>query len=148
MHGSYVTCCKTSLSWAGKTRNTLYFLQQIFATCKNLICCKTGVNLASSNVVKQVARFVAHLTVTLVGPTSYPASLFFQGTGRTEKPRDEIAEIISTSSHARTIFLILKFAISLLYIRSAYHRKKLYTNQRILSYCAVIYGNLRLIFLL
>ena len=39
-HGSYVTCCKTSLPWVGKTRDkysrfccksrtALYFLQQI-----------------------------------------------------------------------------------------------------------------------
>ena len=57
IHGSYVTCCKTSLPWAGKTRNmfrlccksrtTLYFLQQIFATCNNLICCKTGLNVTT-----------------------------------------------------------------------------------------------------
>ena len=57
IHGSYVTCCKTSLPWAGKKRNmyrfccksrtTLYFLQQIFATCNNLICCKTGLNVTT-----------------------------------------------------------------------------------------------------
>lgn len=99
------------------------------------------------NVVKQVARFYCRLTVTLVGPTLYPGSLFFQGTGRTEKPWNEIVEIISTSSHARIIFLILNIAISLLYICFAYHRKKLYINQKeFYHYCAVIYGNLRLFF--
>ena len=51
-----------------KSRTTLDFLQHICATCKNLICCKTGLNVASKtrniafdslrcNVVKQVARF-------------------------------------------------------------------------------------------
>ena len=53
IHGIYVTCCKTSLPRAGKTgnisctdfvpkiRTTFYFLQQLFVTCNNLICCKT-----------------------------------------------------------------------------------------------------------
>ena len=52
IRGSYVTCCKTSLPWAGKTsasctdflaksRTTLYFRQQLSATCNKLICCKT-----------------------------------------------------------------------------------------------------------
>ena len=52
IHGIYVTRCKTSLPWAGKTgnisctdfvakiRTTFYFLQQLFVTCNNLICCK------------------------------------------------------------------------------------------------------------
>ena len=49
----YVIFGKTSLLWAsknaqyvqiffGKSTTTLYFLQQLFATCNNLICCKTG----------------------------------------------------------------------------------------------------------
>ena len=52
IRGSYVICCKTSLPWAGKTsasctdflaksRTTLYFRQQLSATCNKLICCKT-----------------------------------------------------------------------------------------------------------
>ena len=91
--------------------------------------------------------FIARLTVTLVGPTLYPGSLFFQGTGRTEKPWNEIAEIIFSSSRARIIFLILNIAISLLYICFAYHRKKLYINHKeFYHYCAVIYGNLQLFF--
>ena len=51
-----------------KSRTTLYFLQQMFATIKNLICCNTGlkvggktsniaIQLVCSNVAKQVARF-------------------------------------------------------------------------------------------
>ena len=43
IRGSCFTCCKTSLPWVGKT--TFYFLQQFFATCDNLICCKTGWNV-------------------------------------------------------------------------------------------------------
>ena len=56
--GSYVTCCKTSLPWVGKTRNkysrfccksrtALYFLQQICATCNKLNCYETGLNVTS-----------------------------------------------------------------------------------------------------
>lgn len=53
----YVTCCKTSLPWVGRTRNKFCTnfvaksrtsfqslcnsLQQLFATCNNLICCRT-----------------------------------------------------------------------------------------------------------
>ena len=51
IRGSYVTCCKTSLPWAGKTRasctdflaksrTTLYFRQQLSATCNKLICAR------------------------------------------------------------------------------------------------------------
>ena len=50
--GGYVTCCKTSLPWAGKKPNmyTLLqnkeplstFLQQLFGTCNDLVCYKTG----------------------------------------------------------------------------------------------------------
>ena len=49
IHGSYVTWCKTSLPWVkrstwkdyvAKSRTTLYFLQQLFESCNNLICCK------------------------------------------------------------------------------------------------------------
>ena len=45
--------------FVAKSRTTLDFLQHICATCKNLICCKTGLTFDSfcSNVVKQVARF-------------------------------------------------------------------------------------------
>ena len=49
-YGSYVTRCKTSLLWAGKGTTCtnfvakcgtiLYFVQQLFTTCSNLICCK------------------------------------------------------------------------------------------------------------
>ena len=55
IHRSYVTCLKTSLSWAGKTRNIhiqillqkvvlldRYFLQNFFTICNKLVCCKTG----------------------------------------------------------------------------------------------------------
>ena len=86
IHRSYVTSCKTSLPWAAKTRSmyrfcckkwtTLYFLQQLFATCNNLICCKTGwmrvvkraaslFNSFCSNIAKQVARFCCPFYRTL-----------------------------------------------------------------------------------
>ena len=54
MHRGYVICCKTSLPGAGKTGNmylfffvvksriSLCFLQQLFATYNKLISCKTG----------------------------------------------------------------------------------------------------------
>ena len=49
IHVSYVTCCRTSLQWAGKTRNTYRVCRnKFFATFHNLICCKTGLNTASS----------------------------------------------------------------------------------------------------
>ena len=35
----------TCTDFVAKKRTTLYFLQQIFATCNNLICCKTGLNV-------------------------------------------------------------------------------------------------------
>ena len=52
VHGNYFTCCKTNLSRAvkratrksglvAKSITTLYFLQQLFANCNKLICCKT-----------------------------------------------------------------------------------------------------------
>ena len=51
MYGSYVPCCKFALGpvkratytdFAAKGRTSLCFLQQLFATSTNLICCKTG----------------------------------------------------------------------------------------------------------
>ena len=67
IHGSYVTSYKTSLPWepvkratwtdfVAKSRTTLSFLQQIFATCNNLICWKTGLKETSktSNIVIQL----------------------------------------------------------------------------------------------
>ena len=53
IQGSYVTCSKTSLPWTGrratctdfvaKSKTTFYFMQQMFATGKNLNCCRTAV---------------------------------------------------------------------------------------------------------
>ena len=36
----------TCTDFVAKSRTTLYYLQQIFATCNNLICGKTGLNVA------------------------------------------------------------------------------------------------------
>ena len=61
--------CSTRTDFTAKRRTTLFFLQQFFATCNDLICCKAGwtwvvkraislFNSFSSNVaLKQVARF-------------------------------------------------------------------------------------------
>ena len=66
IHGSYVTCCKqvclgpvkraTCTDFVAKSRTTLYFLQQILATCSNLICCKADLNVASKtrNIAIQI----------------------------------------------------------------------------------------------
>ena len=66
IHGSYVTCRKQvclgpvkrakCTDFVAKSRTTLYFLQQILATCSNLICCKAGLNEASktSNIAIQI----------------------------------------------------------------------------------------------
>ena len=106
-HGSYVTCCRTRLPWTGTTRNmyrfcrkksrtTLYFLQQIFATCSNLICCKTGLNMVSKTrniaantpptgfaaiLQKTLHVFFAHFTVPLwhrAHCTCVPATVKFR----------------------------------------------------------------------
>ena len=52
IHRIYITCCKTSLPWRGKTCNMYRFcfkkktffcsLQQLFATCNDLICWRTS----------------------------------------------------------------------------------------------------------
>ena len=67
IHGSCVTCCKkvclgpvkraTCTDFVAKNRTTLYFPQQLFAACNNLICCKTGWNLGGKthNNVFQLA---------------------------------------------------------------------------------------------
>ena len=61
-----VTCCKTSLSWVSETcadfvariqRTTFYFLQQLFATCNNLIY---GGN--RTNAVQIIHRCSLHFT--------------------------------------------------------------------------------------
>ena len=97
--GSYVTCCKTSLPWVGKTRDkysrfccksrtALYSLQQIWATCnklnssvgrqiwKWLVKRATSLfNSFDSNVAKQVASFCCpHYRIA-----SRNSSFFFKG---------------------------------------------------------------------
>ena len=70
-----------------KSRTTLYFLQQMFATIKNLICCKTGLKvggktsniafqLVCSNVAKQVARFCWPFYHRVKGAVSRQSSSF------------------------------------------------------------------------
>ena len=70
-----------------KSRTTLYFLQQMFATIKNLICCKTGLKvggktsniafqLVCSNVAKQVARFCWQFYQRVKGAVSRQSSSF------------------------------------------------------------------------
>ena len=57
-----------------KSRTTLYFLQQMFATIKNLICCKTGLkvggktsNIAFQLVCSKLHVFVGRFTTELKG---------------------------------------------------------------------------------
>ena len=84
IHGGYVTCCKASLRWAGKTRNMCTLLQNkelLSTSCQNfseleitsfvarqvrLLGGNTRNNSLSNNVAKQVARFCClfHLTFT------------------------------------------------------------------------------------
>ena len=70
-----------------KSRTTLYFLQQMFATIKNLICSKTGLmwvvkrttslfNSFCSNVAKQVARFCCTFYHRVKGAVSRQSSSF------------------------------------------------------------------------
>ena len=70
-----------------KNRTTLYFLQQMFATVKNLICCKAGLKvggktsniafqLVCSNVAKQVARFCWPFYHRVKGAVSRQSSSF------------------------------------------------------------------------
>ena len=42
-YGKRATCT----DFVAKSRTNLYLLQQMLATCNNLICCKTGLNVAS-----------------------------------------------------------------------------------------------------
>ena len=62
VHGSYVTCCKTSLPWAGKTRNMYRFSQSLLSitnfrttACNSLICCQTGLKVASWTRIRSTA---------------------------------------------------------------------------------------------
>ena len=59
LRGSYVTCCKTSLPWAGKRATCQILLQKVkllSTFCNNLICCKAGWNMGGKtrNVVFQL----------------------------------------------------------------------------------------------
>ena len=52
----------TFTEFVAESRTTLYFLQQIFATCNNLICCKTGLNVGSKTSIHRFSTcFVAML---------------------------------------------------------------------------------------
>ena len=62
VHGSYVTCCKTILPWAGKTRNMYRFSQSLLSitnfrttACNSLICCQTGLKVASWTRIRSTA---------------------------------------------------------------------------------------------
>ena len=62
VHGRYVTCCKTSLPWAGKTRNMYRFSQSLLSitnfrttACNSLICCQTGLKVASWTRISSTA---------------------------------------------------------------------------------------------
>ena len=62
VHGRYVTCCKTSLPWAGKTRNMYRFSQSLLSitnfrttACNSLICCQTGLKVASWTRIRSTA---------------------------------------------------------------------------------------------
>ena len=62
VHGSYVTCCKTSLPWAGKTRNMYRFSQSLLSitnfrttACNSLICCQAGLKVASWTRIRSTA---------------------------------------------------------------------------------------------
>ena len=96
IHRSYVTCLKTSLSWAGKTRNIhiqillqkvvlldRYFLQNFFTICNKLVCCKTGLirgwrvtslfNSFCSNLMLQNCRsctFLLHVLPVCAWPSA------------------------------------------------------------------------------
>ena len=43
IHGCYGTCCKKTFALG--PQNAQYFLQPLFETCSNLICCKKGLNV-------------------------------------------------------------------------------------------------------
>ena len=76
IHGSYVTCCETSLSWTGKTRNMYRFFckkKKLLSTfCNNLFVARevdswvakharSLFNSFCSNVANWVERFTVHL---------------------------------------------------------------------------------------
>ena len=76
IHGSYVTCCKivclgpvkraTCTDFVSKSRTTLHFLQQLFATCNNFLCCKTWVvKRATAMFQNKLHVFVSRFTVPL-----------------------------------------------------------------------------------
>ena len=49
LRGSYVTCCKTSLPWAGKTRNMSIFCSKIYS----LLSAKTFRNLHQADLLRK-----------------------------------------------------------------------------------------------
>ena len=68
---SYVTCCKTSLSWAGKTHNRAKSgttLQHLFSTSNNTICWRTGVKVGGKT---------RNIAIQLVSQQCYKTSCTF-----------------------------------------------------------------------
>ena len=68
---------------------TLYFLLQIFATCNNLICCQTGLKVASWTRIRSTATlqnkllfFVARFTVPKRFSATSPVCLDREGLGK------------------------------------------------------------------
>ena len=55
-----------------KSRTTLYFLQQMFATIKNLICCKTGLKVGGDKPYRYLTRFAAMLKNKLYVFVAWP----------------------------------------------------------------------------
>ena len=69
---------ETCTDFVTKSRTTLNFLQQLFATFNNLISCKTGLNVGGkratplfnlfcSNDAKQAARFCCSFYRSIIG---------------------------------------------------------------------------------
>ena len=104
IHGSYVTCCKTCLSWAGKTRNRYRCLckKRLFSSYCNYLFVAREVdswvakherplfNSFCSNVANQVDRFCCTFYRTLTMGTmdrkhavgAYIRGVYFSFTGR------------------------------------------------------------------
>ena len=55
-----------------KSRTTLYFLQQMFATIENLICCKTSLKVGDDKQNRYLTRFAAMLKNKLYVFVAWP----------------------------------------------------------------------------
>ena len=54
----------TCTDFVAKSKSTLCFLQQLFATCNNLCCCKTGLNVGG-----KTRNIVIHVVVEIAAKT-------------------------------------------------------------------------------